>query len=231
MRGELKMNERIPMLSREQLRRDWPLWTLILLLLASGVYFSPQLPERVPSHWNVRGEVDGYSSRFFGAFGLPLVNLAIYVMMLVIPSLDPKKTSYERFARAYDVIRWSIIGVMALLHVVVLMAGLGYEVDAGRVVQPAVALMVILMGNQMGRVRHNYFVGIRTPWTLANEEVWRRTHRMSGPLWVAGGLVALGATWLPTPYSFGEFMAAIIGVSLVSLVYSYVVFKQVTSKS
>ena len=225
------MNERIPMLSREQLRRDWPLWTLILLLLASGVYFYPQLPEQVPSHWNVRGEVDGYSSRFFGAFGLPLVNLAIYVMMLVIPSLDPKKTSYERFARAYDVIRWSIIGVMALLHVVVLMAGLGYEVDAGRVVQPAVALMVILMGNQMGRVRHNYFVGIRTPWTLANEEVWRRTHRMSGPLWVAGGLVALGATWLPTPYSFGVFMVAIIGVSLVSLVYSYVVFKQVTSKS
>ncbi len=225
------MNERIPMLSREQLRRDWPLWTLILLLLASGVYFYPQLPERVPSHWNVRGEVDGYSSRFFGAFGLPLVNLAIYVMMLVIPSLDPKKTSYERFAGAYDVIRWSIIGVMALLHVVVLMAGLGYEVDAGRVVQPAVALMVILMGNQMGRVRHNYFVGIRTPWTLANEEVWRRTHRMSGPLWVAGGLVALGATWLPTPYNFGVFMGAIIGVSLVSLVYSYVVFKQITSKS
>ena len=74
---ELQMSKSIPTFSREQLRRDWPLLLLILVLFALGIYFYPRLPERVPSHWNVRGEVDGYSSRFFGAFGLPLLNLGI----------------------------------------------------------------------------------------------------------------------------------------------------------
>lgn len=224
------MNKGIPTLSREQLRRDWPLIVLLLGLLALGIYFYPQLPERVPSHSNVRGEVDGYSSRFFGAFGLPLMNLGIYVLMLVAPSLDPKKASYQRFAGAYNVIRWSIIAIMSLLHIVVLMAGLGYNIDVGRVVQPAISVMFILIGNQMGRFKHNYFVGIRTPWTLANEEVWRKTHRVSGPIWVVGGFLGLLGTWLPAPYNFTIMMVAIIGASLVSLVYSYVVFKEIGAK-
>jgi uncharacterized membrane protein len=221
------MNKSIPTLSREQLRRDWPLLALLLGLLALGIYFYPQLPERVPSHWNVRGEVDGYSSRFFGAFGLPLMNLGIYVLMLVVPSLDPKRANYQRFTGAYNVIRWAIIAIMSLLHIVVLMAGLGYKIDVGRVVQPAISVMFILIGNQMGRFKHNYFVGIRTPWTLANEEVWRKTHRVSGPIWVVGGFLGLLGTWLPAPYNFTIMMVAIIGASLISLVYSYLIFKEI----
>ncbi|NMB45614.1 MAG: SdpI family protein [Firmicutes bacterium] len=223
------MNRNIPTLSRAQLRRDWPLLTLLLILFALGIYFYPQLPERVPSHWNIRGEVDGYSSRFFGAFGLPLLNLGIYVLMLVAPALDPQKANYPRFVGAYNVIRWTIIAIMSLLHVVVLMAGLGYTIDAGKVVQPAVSVMFILIGNQMGRFRHNYFVGIKTPWTLANEEVWRRTHRVSGPIWVVGGFIGLLGTWLPAPYNFVTMMVAILGASLISLIYSYVIFKQITA--
>lgn len=224
-KGEPRMNRSIPSFSREQLRRDWPLLALILILFALGIYFYPQLPERVPSHWNIRGEVDGYSNRVFGAFGLPLLNLGIYILMLVAPAIDPKKESYSR---AYDVIRWSIIAIMSLLHIVVLMAGLGYVIDAGKVVQPAVSVMFILIGNQMGRFKHNYFVGIKTPWTLANKEVWRKTHRVSGPIWVVGGFIGLLGTWLPSPYNFTTMMVAIIGASLVSLVYSYIIFKKIT---
>ena len=220
------MNKDTPKLSREQLKRDWPLVALLLLLFGLSFYFYPRLPEQVPSHWNIRGEVDGYSSRFFGAFGIPLLSLALYVMFLVLPALDPKRANYHRFASTYNVIRWSVLGLMVLVHALVLLAGLGYNNDAGRVVQPAIALMLILMGNQMGRVKHNYFVGIRTPWTLASEEVWRKTHRMAGPLFVVGGLVALAATWLPAPHNFTIMMVSIIGTSLASLVYSYVVFKQ-----
>lgn len=223
------MNRDIPTLSREQLKRDWPLLTLILVLFALGIYFYPQLPQRVPSHWNVRGEVDGYSSRFFGAFGLPLITLGIYVFMLITPSLDPKKADYPRFVGAYNLIRWITVAIMALLHIVVLMAGMGYVIDTGKIVQPAISVMVILIGNQMGRFRHNYFVGIRTPWTLANEEVWRQTHRVSGPIWVVGGFIALLGTWLPAPYNFVTMMVAIISVSLVSGVYSYLIFRKIAN--
>lgn len=230
-KGEMTVNKKIPTLSWEQIRKDWPLLTMIFLLLAMGIYYYPILPERVPSHWNIRGEVDGYSSRFFGAFGLPLMSLVFYVLMLIFPSLDPKKESYTRFARAYDVIRWSMIAIFALLHIVVLMAALGRKIDVGKVVQPAISVLFILLGNQMGRFRHNYFVGIRTPWTLANEEVWRKTHRFSGPIWVAGGIISLMGTWLSAPYNFTLMMLAICGASLVSLIYSYVAFRQITSQN
>ena len=224
------MTNRIPSLSREQLKRDWPLLAVIALLFLLGAYFYPKLPERVPSHWNIRGEVDGYSSRFFGAFGLPLIALGIYLMMLVTPSLDPKKRNYPRFIGGYNIIRWTTIGIMALTHGVVLMAGMGYKIDAGKVVQPAVALMFILIGNQMGRFKHNYFVGIKTPWTLANEEVWRKTHRMTGPFWVAGGFAALLATWLPAPYNFAVMMAVIVIVSLVPVIYSYFAYRNIAAE-
>ena len=223
------MTNRIPTLSREQLKRDWPLLALIALLFLLGAYFYPKLPERVPSHWNVRGEVDGYSSRFFGAFGLPLISLGIYLMMLVTPSLDPKKRNYPRFIGAYNIIRWTTIGIMALTHGIVLMAGMGYTIDAGKVIQPAVALMFILIGNQMGRFKHNYFVGIKTPWTLANEEVWRKTHRMAGPIWVVGGVLALLTTWLPAPYNFGVMMAVVVIVSLVPVIYSYFAYRSIAA--
>lgn len=224
-KGELAMTNRIPTLSREQLKRDWPLLTVLVLLFLLGAYFYPQLPERVPSHWNIRGEVDGYSSKFFAAFGLPLMTLGIYLLMVWLPSLDPKKTNYSRFKGAYDIVRWAIIGIVALMHGIVLMAGMGYEVDAGKLVQPAVSLLLIVIGNQMGRFRHNYFVGIKTPWTLANEEVWRKTHRTAGPIWVAGGLIALLSTWLPAPYNFAVMMAVVVVISLVPTVYSYILFK------
>ncbi|MGI6567482.1 MAG: DUF1648 domain-containing protein [Firmicutes bacterium] len=223
------MTNRIPALSREQLKRDWPLLAVLALLFLLGAYFYPKLPERVPSHWNIHGEVDGYSSRFFGAFGLPLFALGLYILMLWMPSLDPKKTNYPRFSGAYDIIRWATIGIMALTHGMVLMAGMGIKIDAGKVIQPAVSLMLILIGNQMGRFKHNYFVGIKTPWTLANEEVWRKTHRMAGPIWVVGGLMSLLATWLPPPYNFGVMMAVVVVLSVIPMVYSYRLFKEMAA--
>ncbi|NLK07286.1 MAG: DUF1648 domain-containing protein [Firmicutes bacterium] len=222
------MAKTVPGLTIWQLKRDWPLVALILVMFVMGVYFYPTLPEKVPSSWSMKGEVQGYSGRGFAAFGLPLVTSALYIMFLVLPALDPKRANYHRFIKAYNAIRWSTLMLMALIHGVILLAGMGHTIDVSKIVQPATALLFIVMGNQIGRVRHNYFVGIRTPWTLANEEVWRRTHRMAGPLLVAGGIVSLAATWLPPPYNFAVLMVAVIGTSLAAVVYSYVIFKQLS---
>lgn len=214
-----------PSLSLRQLRKDWPLVLLIAALFAVAAYFYPQLPEKVPSHWGVGGEIDRYSSRFFGAFGLPLLASGIYVLMLVVPGMDPKKAAYEHFAGAYDVIRWALVSFIALLHAVILMAGLGYSINAGLIVQPAVSVLFVVIGQQLGKVKHNYTVGIRTPWTLASQEVWQKTHRFAAPLWVAAGLVGLLATWLPGPYNFWVFIIAIAGAAVISGGYSYFAFK------
>ena len=222
------MNNHVPSLSGKQLKQDWPLVVLLVVSFALGLFLYPQLPERVPTNWNVHGEIGGYSGKFFAAFGMPLFNLVLYVLLLVLPGLDPKRENYPKFAKLYDLVRWSVVGLMVLVHTIILLAGLGHSINVGKIVQIAVAIMFILLGNQMGRVKHNYFVGIRTPWTLANEEVWRMTHRMAGPVFVAGGFLALGSTWLPAPYNFAGMMVGVIASSLVALVYSYVIYRKLT---
>ena len=139
------------------LKKDWLIIILILLGFALGAYFYPSLPDRVPIHWNVNGEVNGYGSKLFGAFGL----------------------------------------------------------------------LFILIGNVMGRFKHNYFVGIRTPWTLANEEVWRKTHRVAAPIWVLGGIINILLAFTETNFKGIWFVAIVAVISIVPIVYSYIVYQQI----
>lgn len=208
------------------LRREWPVLVFLLLSFAAGLWAYPRLPEMVPGHWNMANEVDRYLPRFWGAFGLPLLAAGIYVLMLVTPLIDPKRENYSRFGAAYRVIRWGIVLVLLIEQGVILAAGLGFPVNVGMVVEGSISLLFILMGNQMGRIRFNYFVGIRTPWTLANEEVWRRTHRLGAWAFVLTGLVGLVATFLPAPFNAWVFFGA-LGTALVGTVlYSYLIYRQ-----
>jgi len=212
-------------------RRDWPIWLVIGVLVVLGIYFYPQLPERVPIHWNAQGEVDGYGSRFVGAFGLTLTAMGIYVLLLVAPAIEPKRQNYTKFSGIYNLFRRLIVLFMALLQLVSLLSGLGHEVNMRLVVQPALALIFILFGNQLGRVRHNYTFGIKTPWTLADEEIWRKTHRFGAQVFVAAGVVGLLATLVKAEIGFWIFMSSIILASVISMVYSYLLFRAKQSSS
>lgn len=180
----------------DQLRRDWPLLILMTVTLIAAFWLYPQLPQKVPSHWNWRGEVDGYSGRFWGAFGLPLLCIGLYVLMLVLPYLDPRRDNYGRFAGPYGFLKAMMVCFFIGLYVVTILAALGNEVAVDRLVPLGVSLLIIGIGTMLGKVQHNYFVGIKVPWTLASEEVWRKTHRMAGPMWVAAGCFGVvGAIW------------------------------------
>lgn len=200
-------------------------WLLILLILASfglAFYFYPMLPDRVPSHWNLQGEIDGYSSRFFGAFGLPLLNAALYVLFVVTPYIDPKKANYKLFQGAYKLIRVVMHIFMIAVQVIILIAALGYAINTGFLVKFGVAMLLVSIGNVMGRFKHNYFVGIKTPWTLSNEEVWRKTHRMAAPIWVLGGIVCAASAFWNNSASAVVFFAAVMILVIIPTVYSYI---------
>ncbi|MFX4260570.1 SdpI family protein [Pelotomaculum propionicicum] len=205
---------------------ELPLILLILGSLAAGALLYDLLPERVPSHWNIRGEIDAYSSRFWGAFGIPLLNAGIYFMMLVLPLIDPRRENYLKFAGAYRVFRAVFVVFMTGVYLLVLASAFGYSVPVDRAVMAGISVMFIILGNYMGQIRHNYFVGFKTPWTLANEQVWQKTHRLGGRLWVAAGLIGLvaalfGGTW------GGILLGISIGVAaIIPMVYSYVEFKK-----
>jgi uncharacterized membrane protein len=194
-------------------------------LIIAGFILYPMLPEQVPSHWNWQGEVDSYASRAFGAFFAPLLAVGLYLLMLVVPLIDPRRDNYVRFAGVYRLMRWSFVLFFAGLYAVTVGVALGYNLDAGLLVKAGVALLFTLLGNIMGQLKHNYFVGIKTPWTLASEEVWQRTHRLGAKVWVLGGLICLVLSPVRALWGAYAFLACIVLMALVPIVYSYVVFR------
>ena len=199
---------------------------IIFLSLVVGAAVYRHLPEQVPMHWNVYGEIDGYGGRFTGAFAIPLLTLVSYIAMVFAPRIDPKKKNYAKFTGAYNAFMTAFVLFMLALYATVLLATFGYPLDIGRITQMGVGLLFIVMGNYLTRVRHNYFFGIKTPWTLADETVWRKTHRFGGSLFVVAGLLSIASmvTWPEARFMIT--IGSAIGASLISIVYSYLVFRK-----
>lgn len=199
---------------------------LILGSFALGFYFYNLFPERVISHWNFAGEADGYSGKFFGAFGLPLMNLGIYLVFLFLPILDPKRERYAAFEKVYHVFRIAFLSVLTAIYVVLGLVNLGYNVPVNRVVPFLVGILMIVIGNFMGKIKSNWFIGIRTPWTLASENVWNKTHRVGGWLFIVFGLIIMVTPFLDFKWGMGLFIAGVVALIFGSTVYSYLVYRK-----
>ena len=137
-------------------RQDWPLWVWMVGLLIAGFLLYPILPERVPSHWNIRGEIDAYATRIFGAFFAPLLNIGLYLLMLVLPLVDPRRENYARFVGAYRLIRWGIVLFISGLYLATLMVSLGRGFNVGLGVNiPATRGGDVHFGDSDGCYTHN----------------------------------------------------------------------------
>lgn len=205
--------------------RKWiPVLTVLAAVIASVVVY-PRLPEVIPTHWDIEGDVNGWSSRFWGAFGLPLAMVGTYAMMRLLPLVDPRRDNYTKFENAYEGIVLTILVFLLGVHIVVLRAALGYPVSMQRVMPLGMGALFIAIGNLLPRARSNFFVGIRTPWTLSSERSWERTHRAGGYVFVVIGLLMVAASFFP----MGSSMPVVIGLTVVAVLglaaYSYVVWK------
>jgi len=211
---------------KEEFKRDWYLFILVALMFFVSFLLYSRLPERMPIHWNITGEVDNYSGRFWGAFMMPLVALGILLLMLLTPLIDPRKENYQKFSFSYRVIRSISIVFFSGMHFLLLSASLGYNLNIGKFVTLGVCMLFFIIGNYMPKVRHNYFVGIRTPWTLASEKNWKKTHRLAGKLFVVSGIIMFLGIFLGDFIRFWLIMICAIGSSLLSMVYSYLIFQK-----
>lgn len=210
-------------------KREWPLLLILIVTFITAILVYPHMPEQVPIHWNVQGEVDNYGSRLFGTFSLPLLNILMYILFIILPKLDPKRANYSKFDSSYLTIRYSTHLFFALMFGVTAAVSLGYPIQIDKWIPAGVAVLFIVLGNIMGRVRHNYFVGFKYPWTLANEEVWRRTHQFGAKLMVIGGFIALlGVIFTRGSVSFMFLMAGVLVPMIITTIYSYVIYKQIT---
>lgn len=207
------------------MRRYLPLLFIAITLLISALVYD-KLPDRVPSHWNSSGEVDGYSSRAAGAFLLPLVALGVWALLRVIPRIDPRRENYDKFRGTFDVIVAATVGFLCVMHIGILGFTLGLPIAVDRVVFGSIALLLILLGNFLPRARPNWFVGIRTPWTLSSDRVWERTHRVGGYAFALAGVIMLAALLLAPAYLMHITVTVAMAMTVFVLGYSYVAWRQ-----
>jgi uncharacterized membrane protein len=206
--------------------RKWiPLLIVAVAVIASAVVY-PNLPVTVPTHWDMLGRPNGWGSRVWGAWVLPIVMLLLWGLMRVLPRIDPRGANYAKFGGAFEAIVISILLYMLGLHLIILRASLGYPVAMQRVLPIGVGILLVLIGNLLPRARPNWFIGIRTPWTLSSDRVWEKTHRVGGRAFVAGGLAILTAALVAPQWAHYGLDAVVVVCSLGAVLYSYIAWRR-----
>lgn len=190
-------------------------------------YHYDDLPAQVPFHWNVHGDADGFvpKTEVFPTFLLmPAVMAGMIVLTLLLPWLSPRHFEVDAFHNTYGYMMAVIVALMGYIHVMVLWGSLQPQVPMGRVLVGGISLFFVLIGAALGRVRRNFWMGVRTPWTLASEEVWDQTHHLAARLFVAGGLFGVLVALVGLPLYLC--LVGIIVAALVPVIYSLVLYKR-----
>lgn len=197
---------------------------LILLGVAAGVLLYNRLPDPVASHWSERNVVDGYMPRFWGAFMMPVVAAGMFLLFLLIPQIDPLKANIATFREYFNTFIVLFTVFLLYMHGLTLAWNLGYQFNMGSAMLPALGLFFFYAGVLIGKAKRNWFIGIRTPWTLSNDKVWDETHRIGAILFKVSGILALIGAF------FGQyaiwFMVPLLGSALFLVVYSYVLYQR-----
>lgn len=207
------------------IKAHWSLWLLVAGSFILSAFLYNKLPDQMPMHWNFAGEVDRYGAKLEGAFLMPFLNAGILFMLIWLPVIDPKRASYERFESFYKLFQWIMVIFFTIMHALVLIWSLGYQVSIGLYVKLAVGALFMILGNYMGKVGPNWFVGIKTPWTLENPEVWTKTHRLAGPLFFAAGIIIALMAFVDGALSFWIIMISTFIAAFVPIIYSYFIYR------
>jgi len=202
---------------------------LALFVIAFIVY--PQLPDKVPIHWNVQGQIDNYGSKFIGVFLIPIIFLIFEVLSVILPAMDVFKENIKSFYKYYFLMK-VLFGVFFLvLYVTTLMPSFGYKINIAYIIIMAVILLFFALGYIMRHVKRNFFIGIRTPWTLSSDKVWEKTHQIGGILFMAISLILLILLLLlDTMMIYFIFIGLIILTVIFLMFYSYNLYKKESHK-
>lgn len=198
----------------------------ILIVILISFYFHAHMPETVPSHWNAQGQVDGWSSKNFTVFFFPILIIGMYLLFLVLPYLDPRKQNYQKFTGAYHVFKTILILFISLIYILAGFAGLGYDLPMDKIVVSMIGLLFLIIGTYLPKIKSNWFIGIRTPWTLSSEEVWQKTHQIGGHLFIVEGALLIFLVFLLPQFLFSFFMVSIIIIVIWIFAYSYWLYRK-----
>jgi uncharacterized membrane protein len=178
---------------------------------------------RVAVHWDAAGHPNGYGDALWAFLLVPALTAGISALLAFLPSVEPRRLNLQRSGAAYIAVWLSVVLLLAAVQAAIVLSAFGVVQSqaVARVVPSAVGVMLAVVGNYLGKVRSNFFFGIRTPWTLSSERSWNRTHRLGGRLFVAVGLITLATSVFP-PVGFFVLAAGVPAIIVIVFVYSYV---------
>jgi uncharacterized membrane protein len=203
---------------------------VILLQFIIAIYYYPQMPDQIASHWNIEGIADGYFSKFWGLFLVPLISVGLFLLFAVIPRIDPLQHNIKDFIKYY----WSFIvlflGYMLYMELIIIVWNLGYTFNMFQALSTAIGILFFSIGFVIGKAKRNWFMGIRTPWTLSSDVVWNKTHRLGGKVFMISGLVSALGFFFEGYFALMLIMAPVMVGSIFLVVYSYFEYQKIPDK-
>jgi immunity protein, SdpI family len=207
--------------------KRWYPAALALAACAVSLAVFDRLPDSMAVHWDLAGNPNGWMPKTVGAFITPGIILVSWLTLRLAPLIDPRRPNYEKFTSAYDLTVAALLAMVFVMHLVLLAVALGYPLPVVRIAPALIGAVFVVVGNVMPRARSNFMFGIRTPWTLSNERVWARTHRLAGYTMTGAGVVMiLSAALLPPDLLGAVIVAAIVAALVAPAVYSYLTFRR-----
>jgi uncharacterized membrane protein len=201
------------------------LLALTLISFTATFFIYGKLPDQIPVHWGIDGEIDRYGGRYT-AIVTGALGFILYMLMLVVPKVDPRKDSYEKHMGPYKILTLFLVLFMMGLHWVAMAFSLGYNIDIPFIMKLSMGLLFIVIGNYLPVIKPNYTLGIRIPWTLASEYVWEKTHKAGGYGFVVCGIIWFAFAFINQPWVFYMLMGVLFAFLGGVVVYSYLLFKK-----
>jgi uncharacterized membrane protein len=196
---------------------------LIIFVLTIAMY--PAVPDRVVSHWNAAGQADGYMSKLWGLGLIPLIMTGFVALLAVLPRIDPYKKNYEKFGDYYEGFILLFVLFMLAIQVQIILWSTGYQISPNLTFPILIGILFIYIGFLLGHAEQNWFVGIRTPWTLSSETVWKKTHEIGGKLFKIAGVIAFAGV-LAGEYAMWFILVPALAVAVFTVAYSYFEFQK-----
>lgn len=208
------------------IKKDWLILLIVLVPFTYLLIFWNSFPETIAIHFDATGKPNGFAEKGIGLLMIPAINIGVYLLMLALPFIDPLRSNYALFIDKFAIIRLVIHAFLTFMFFVIAFLGLGYQFNMMLIVLYGVLAMFMVLGNYMGTIRPNFFIGVRTPWTLSNTETWRKTHRLTARLWVFTSiLMMIVLPMFNNPIL--PFIAFAVIIVVVPIMYSYLEFKKV----
>jgi len=196
---------------------------IILLSFIVGIYFYPQMPAQMASHWGTTGEVNGYVPKFWGLFLMPIISVLLLALFIAIPRIDPMKENIAKFRRYFDGFIVLIMSFLFYMDLITVFWSLGFRFNMVSMIAPALGILFYGAGMLIENSKRNWFIGIRTPWTLSNEHVWEKTQKLGGKLFKAAAVIAVLGIFFQQ-IAFYLVIVPILAVAVFTVVYSYAIY-------